>query len=199
MKNTIQLRGNCQCCGRDHAVVRGSMSKHGYEVKNGYFAGICQGDRHQPMQIDRTVTDSVAAMLRSEANKLEVRADDLESGDRVLGLVEKPTMVEWSSLSEYQRANKLRSVVYNLRNHADANRDFASELLKVADAVHGTQLREVERVEGPAPILRGERRVCRGEVYTATAVSAGRVYYTTHAGKGWVGTQAWRKLSKVEN
>ena len=40
MKKEIQIRGNCQCCGKEQAVVGGLMSKHGYTVENGWFSGV---------------------------------------------------------------------------------------------------------------------------------------------------------------
>lgn len=204
-----QLRGNCQHCGRDHAVVRGSMSKHGYEVKNGYFAGICQGDRHEPMQVSRVQTDSIIIAVLAQSDREDARSNELESGRETLGLVrkpgeylrrgEEPTMVEWKDLPVWDARDVLKAAVWNLRNHAKAGRQFANDLGKVADAVHGQPLREVARAAGPAPILSGEKRITTlGAVLTVSRVDGGRVYWTretdTRSFKGWTGTQAWRKL-----
>lgn len=46
----IQHRGNCQVCGRLHAVVKGKVAKHGYTVKDGWFEGACNGQFYAPMQ-----------------------------------------------------------------------------------------------------------------------------------------------------
>lgn len=209
MKGKMQLRGNCQHCGRDHAVVRGGyMAKHGYEVKNGYFNGVCQGDRAKSMQVDRAVADAIAVALKSNAVKLYLRADELETGREVLGMVEKPNSrirrndgsepekVEWSSLDKWDQQHVLRGVVHNIRQHAKGLTDFADDLVAIADKVHGQPLREVERQDAPAPVLVGESRISGGgDTLTVRYVEGGRVYWTRGNGRhGWTGVQAWRKL-----
>ena len=75
-----QLRGNCQVCGREHAASIGSVAKHGYTVKNGWFEGACNGWQYAPMQHDRTVTDKVCAKIRAECAQLLQKAEDYSTG-----------------------------------------------------------------------------------------------------------------------
>lgn len=202
----MQLRGNCQMCGRHHAVVRGAMAKHGYEVKNGYFAGVCSGDRYEPMQVARDMTDSLIVSIIADSEKGEARADALESGRETLGLVRKPgvlvrqgqepIMVDWSSLPVWEARDVLASAVWNLRGRAKMGRQFAEDLGNIADRVHGKPLDEVERPTAPAPILQGERRTTEhGSMLIARYTKGARVYWATPEGRrGWTGTQAWRAL-----
>lgn len=188
------------------------MAKHGYEVRSGYFVGVCQGDRAAPMQVDRSVTDSIIIAVLAQSAKEEARAEALESGREVLDMVSKPgeylrpgespTMVAWKDLPVWDARDVLKLTVYRLRSRAKMGRDFAKELGKVADQVHGQPLREVSREDGPAPIRIGEKRMQYGRVTAVTRVQSHRVYwaYTKENGavsNGWTGTQSWRKLELV--
>lgn len=150
----IQTRGNCPCCGREQAVLSsGLMSKHGYTVEDGWFNGVCHGDRHAPMQVQREVTDAIVAQVREEAAALEARADALKAGTETLGKVrhpgryfapgEKVELVEFSSLNAYQQRDVLDSTVWAIRNRAKVGRDFADFMAKLVNAVHGQALRVV--------------------------------------------------------
>lgn len=205
--NKTQTRGNCPCCGREQAVLAsGLMSKHGYTVENGWFYGVCGGDRFAPMQVQREVTDNLVKSVREDVAKFERRAADLTAGREILGLVplpneilrrgEEPTKVEWKSLPEWQRAEALRRVVANLENVARNGANFANDLEALVNSVHGQPLKVVKVEAGPAPICKGERRVFRsGTVATVRYTEKGRVYWQTEEGrKGWEGVQSWRKM-----
>lgn len=207
--NKTQTRGNCSCCGRDQAVVAtGKMSKHGYTVENGWFLGVCNGDRFAPMQVQREVTDHIITTVRKDVKKLENYAADLKSGRKTLGLVpmpgeyvctsrgEKPTMVEWKDLNQYKRADALNHAIYAAESRARSGADFANMMEKLLNEVHGQPLRVVELQAAPAPVREGERRVFpSGAVAIARYAERGRVYWRTEEGrKGWEGIQSWRKL-----
>lgn len=207
MTNKTQTRGNCPCCGRDQAVLAsGRMSKHGYTVENGWFNGVCGGDRFAPMQVQREVTDQIVAQVRDDVKKLEARAAALKAGRETLGLVAKPnefvrrgqtpTMVEWKDLNDYQRADALRSVIYGCESRARAGTSFANDMEALVNAVHGQPLKVVELEAAPAPIREGERRLtAAGGVLTARYAEKGRVYFKTAEGRrGWEGVQSWRKM-----
>lgn len=224
MASTTQLRGNCQCCGRLQAVTGNRMSKHGYTVEKtgmgyGWFRGVCSGHNHAPLQQDRQVADRIVASVRAEVAELRNTANDLESGTKVLRLVEDPRtrsmrkrtdpaqMVEWQELPNYYREQVLASALWSMRRRAETGEGFANDLETLANKVHGTRLLEVERPQAAAPILVGERRELNTAsvpktVATVTRVDRARVYWTAMFGdsarRGWTGTQAWRKLNKVE-
>lgn len=210
MNVKTQTRGNCPCCGREQAVMAGGrMSKHGYTVDNGWFNGVCSGERYAPMQTQREVTDRIVKEVREEVAALEARAADLRSGRVTLGLVQKPNtytrrgqepeMVEWSSLPEYQQKQALNTAVYRIDSRARAGVAFADQMEALVDAVHGQPLKVVEVEAGPAPIRAGEKRQMKDRVVTARYAERGRVYW--HDGRGyrsWTGSAAWRKLPLVE-
>ena len=202
-----QTRGNCPCCGREQAVLAsGQMSKHGYTVENGWFNGVCGGDRFEPMQVQREVTDQIIISVRQDVKKLETRAADLKAGREVLGQVRmpgefvrrgaQPTMVEWSSLNEYKRAEALRHEVYHCEARARAGTSFANDMEALLERVHGQPLMVVELPAAPAPIQTGERRLNgRNQVLAARYTERGRVYWNAEDGrKGWMGVQSWRAL-----
>ena len=59
-----QIRGHCQCCGNQQAVVSGHMSKHGYTVEHGWFQGVCTGESYKPIELERTVTNKIMAAVK---------------------------------------------------------------------------------------------------------------------------------------
>jgi hypothetical protein len=205
-----QTRGNCPCCGREQAVLSsGRMSKHGYTVEDGWFNGVCSGDRYAPMQIQREVTDSIVATVRADVAAMKVRAEDLATGRIKLGLIakpgeyvrrgEKPTMIEWSTLPTYQAQDALRSAIWHIETHAKAGADFANFLEATVNTVHGQPLREVTLEAGPAPILSGEKRKSpSGRILIVRYTERGRVYWKTEDGyKSWTGSAAFRKYEVV--
>jgi len=209
-----QIRGNCQCCGRQQAFQRGTIAQHGYTVDHGYFEGVCSGHKFQPLQLDRTQTDSICAYVRADAINLLDRAAKLESGKTKLKLVvkpntwtkrgEKPEMVEFDSLASWDQKSILRSEVYKLESRAKAGNDFADQMEKLADALHGTELVTVVVSAAPAAIHYGEKRVSeKGNVIVCDGTEKGRVYYKITNGSGkvfrtWMGTASWRKLAIAE-
>ena len=72
MTTKIQLRGNCQRCGREQAVLApsGTMAKHGSTDKGGWFIGGCSGHNYGPMQEDISVTRDIVATVRADVAKL---------------------------------------------------------------------------------------------------------------------------------
>lgn len=220
----IQFRGHCQCCGRLQAVTSNRMSKHGYTVEKagmgyGWFRGVCSGHSFAPLQRDRQQADYIVASVRLQVVELRQEADALEAGTKTLNMVEDPrvasrrkrdeaaTMVAWKELPSYYADQILASNVWNRRQRANAGEAFANDLEALANKVHGTCLLEVERVQPAASIPVGERRELNTAsipktVAKVTRVDRARVYWVGEgelAGRrGWTGTQAWRKLTKVE-
>lgn len=206
-----QLRGNCQCCGRDQAATSGRIAQHGYTVENGWFQGVCSGHQFPPLQLDRSQTDRMVEEVLKEAAALEVRADRWEAGDHPADFnVDKPNsfsprrgqpreQVLFSSLGKWHQIDVLKSIVWNMRNRAAAGRGFAKQLTDLANAVHGQPLREVVVEASAAPIPSGERRQApNGQVLTVRYTERGRVYWKNERGFGsWTGVAAWRKYPTV--
>jgi len=150
----IQLRGNCQCCGRDQAVNH-VVAQHGYEVKNrgmgGYFSGVCSGHQFVPMQVSRDVTNSVVRGCRDDAARLDERAAALRDGTVTPETVQgryNTAKGEYDRLpfaqgTVYQKRDAVEIETYRCEARARAARSAADDLEKLADRVHGQPLREV--------------------------------------------------------
>lgn len=207
METRKQRRGNCQCCGRQQAVLdTGAMSKHGYTVDHGWFKGVCNGQKHAPLQHDRKVTDFIVTDIRSECDKLEELAHAYRLGHKHPARVsrssyrrgEDPT-VAWEDADKWTREAGLTSAIYNLQNRARAGRAHADMMEQLADAVHGKPLINVEVETGPAPIKLGEtRKAPNGKVLKVVRLQGARVYWKDERGfSSWTGSSAWRKYELV--
>ena len=213
MTNTKQqLRGICQCCGRQQAVVNGAMSKHGYTVEQGWFSGVCTGQHYAPMQISRDHADDIIASVRTECIDLRARAAGLKAGTikplmaKTGGKIEEAGVSRWkwkdevvpfaNATAHYQR-EAVQAEVWVAERRAQMGEDFATSLERMANEYHGKALDVVQREAGPAPILIGEKRQGK-RVLTVSSIEGARVYWTDAKGfKGWTGTQAFRNMPLV--
>jgi hypothetical protein len=203
---TTQIRGNCQCCGRQQAVVGGGMSKHGYTVDHGWFNGVCSGERYAPMQVSRVHTDQIIVEVRAEVVELLAKADRVKAGEITpKTIMRSPRFqkieIAFADAEKHEQANAVQAMEWNLRNRARAGEQFAKALGEVADKVHGTALIEVAKKEAPEFINVGHQKSGNEMTYTCTSVQGARVYYKVQKGdkvfKGWMGCQAWRKMATV--
>lgn len=203
MTTKTQLRGNCQCCGREQAVLAssGTMAKHGYTVKCGWFLGVCSGHNYRPMQEDISVTRDIVATVRADVAKLLEYAADLKSGK-----AHPPTCktshapgaqpVAFADAAPWQQRDAITAAIYATESRARAGEHFANDLEALANAMHGQPLREEKVSAGPVPILAGERRISthRG-ILTATSVVGAWVSWRDERGlKSRMSSRAWRAL-----
>lgn len=206
----IQFRGICQCCGREQAVVRGRMSKHGYTVEQGWFSGVCTGQHYAPMQHDRKEADSIAAIVSSQAAALRAAAAALTvatvPADRMVdtnrsrreGAKWVAIQIAFGDMSEYSKEEYVRSEQWRLTRRAELGESFAADLLRMADEYHGKALREVPAEPAAERICVGDQRVSPRGVLTVTMVDGARVYWKDERGfKSWTGAQAWRRMPKA--
>ena len=200
MSNKIQLRGNCQSCGRVHAVVNGAIAKHGYTVDNGYFNGVCDGHRYAPMQESTLHTVEVVAQVNADAVRMEKLADELESGVKVMEIgtirrMGKPEAVPFAALTPWEQKRQLESAIWNNRSRAKAARGYADMLEALAQRTHGTALITATPAPKAEPIALGEQRKTERGVCTGFRVDGARVYWKDEKGfQSWTGTGAWRRL-----
>ena len=206
MATKTQLRGNCQCCGRDQAVLAttGTLAKHGYTVKGGWFQGVCSGHNYRPMQEDRAIADRIIISVRADVAKLLDQAAALRSGTAHpekcrVSHRKGAEPVAFAEAPAWAQRDAIQSAIYATENRARAGEHFANDLEALAEAVHGQPLREVKVATGPAPIEAGERRVSKRGTLTATSVIGARVYWRDERGfKSYTGSQAWRLLPLAE-
>ena len=146
MTNTKnQIRGNCQCCGRQQAVKNGTMAKHGYTVERGWFAGVCSGERYAPMQVSREHTDKVIADITAEIPELIAKADQVKSGNLlpntiVIGRYDSKQEIAYADATLAQQYKAKNSLEWSFRNRASAGEYFVKTLAEIADEKHGTEL-----------------------------------------------------------
>jgi hypothetical protein len=205
--STIQIRGNCQCCGHQQAVVSGTMSKHGYTVEHGWFSGVCSGRNYAPMQVSREHTDAIVAQVRAEVPQLIAQADKVKAGEITPATIKirkggEKMEVAYADASLSQQSQARDSMEWSLRNRARAGEQFANDMESLATKIHGTALIEVAKKEAPSFIMPRDQKVdAQGFTCTCTSVDGARVYYKYEKNgsvyKTWMGSQAWRKMATV--
>lgn len=159
--------GNCQACGREHAIdiVHGDMAKHGYTVDWGSFNGVCPGSDCKPAQVSVDFTHVIIKQCMERAHELTQHAQALEEGS-----VDPDTVIQWHPTlewtSEYgrKRVGKNVNVPYKLgtleeckrarsaaihsdRQNAASNVSHATFLHHTVVPMLGTQLMSVEQAE----------------------------------------------------
>ena len=205
--STTQIRGNCQCCGHQQAVVSGTMSKHGYTVEHGWFSGVCSGRNYAPLQVSRERTDNIVAQVRAEVPELIAQADKVKAGEITPATIKirkggEKMEVAYADASLSQQRQARDSIEWSLRNRARAGEQFANSMEELANKIHGTALIEVAKKEAPAFIMPRDQKVdAQGFTCTCTSVEGARVYYKYEKNgsvyKTWMGSQAWRKMATV--
>jgi hypothetical protein len=206
----IQLRGHCQCCGRLQAVPNGFMSKHGYQVKEGWFQGVCSGERYAPIERDRAQADSIVAMVRGECAALRDQAAALRAGEakpvhaKSGNRVPDPSKRYWELEDElvpfdqaprHYQVEAVEAAAWKAQRRAEVGESFAAFLEGVANEYHGKALIEVKADAGPAPIRSGERRVSQRGVLVANYCERGMVHWKDDRGFGSkMSSRSWRAL-----
>jgi hypothetical protein len=202
----IQIRGNCQCCGHQQAVVNGTMSNHGYTVENGWFSGICSGRKYAPLQVSREQTDNIIAQVRAEVPELIAQADKVKAGEITPVTIKirkggEKIEIAFAEATLLQQSQARNAIEWNLRNRALAGEQFANRMEELANSIHGKALIEVAKKEAPAFIMPCDQKTLDGATYTCTSVQGARVYYKLQRGdkffKGWMGSQSWRKMASI--
>ena len=204
----IQIRGNCQCCGREHAVVDGRMAKHGYTVESGWFKGVCAGKHFAPIQVSREQTDTLIASIRKQVLEMIAKADLVASGEiKPTTITRHPhskkamEFIPFAEATVYEQRDAIRALEWNYRRTAEMGTSFADMMVQVADKYHGKALVEVAKKEAPAFIMPRDQKTDKDMIYTCSSVQGARVYYKVLKGavtfNGWMGAQSWRKMASV--
>jgi len=148
MNVTKQIRGNCQCCGRQQAIVNGLMSKHGYTIKDGWFSGVCSGRNYAPIQVSRTTTDKIIADISAEIPELIAKAEQVKSGEitpKTIKLRFNKGEIPFEQGDRRQQSDAKTSLEWAYRNRARAGQEFVKTMIEVADKFHGTALIEINK------------------------------------------------------
>lgn len=196
-----QLRGHCPYCGREQAVQRGLMAKHGYTVEGGWFEGVCSGQHLAPIEQEEATVLQVIANVRGECVQLRRRADALESGTEKLEYAPISDMKNgklclFSELPPYRQKQVTERAVDEMRYRARNGDAHADYLDKIRNAVYGKPLREVELPVPPSPLRVGDRRENQYQgVLEAYEIGKGNVRWVNAQGKkGHMSTRSWRAM-----
>ena len=173
-KANIQIRGNCQCCGNDQAVVRGYASKHGYTVNNGWFNGVCSGQHYEPVQVSRVQADRIVESVRESVAALRVELEAVASGKVtpktiVKGYGKNRTEIKFADAALYEQEGAVEDLKRAIAHRINAGEDFAKHLEAVANKYHGQPLREVN-LDAPVGIVVGSSVKVQGSVVTVTKI-----------------------------
>ncbi|QFR57821.1 hypothetical protein CPT_Moby_073 [Stenotrophomonas phage Moby] len=201
--NKIQKRGICQVCGREQAVNKGVMAKHGYTIEYGFFNGTCPGAAKQPLNVTRETLDIIIVQQKEVVASNKEMIEALKAGTKRPLIVRnwRGEDVKWEEANEYEQKRGIESAIWNMEGDVRGRENWMVQMNKLAEVTLGTELREVIQQAGPARIERGEKKVSgSGRVLTAMYQDKARVYYNFDNGagkilKGWIGSSAWRKLA----
>ena len=205
----IQLRGHCQVCGRLQAATNGHIADHGYTVEHGWFSGVCQGARHQPMESDTSLTAKIVATIREDVSKLAEQGAALRAGkihpiDWQYSRLPKAPRTPWDEIPEFARKGIVETAAYQAERRAEMGLCLANDLERLAAKCHAQPLVEVKVDAGPAPVIIGEKRKStNGMTLQSVSVSAGRVYWkgwregSDKPFNSWTGSAAWRRMELV--
>lgn len=201
----IQLRGHCQCCGREQAVDV-YMAKHGYKVENGWFSGVCSGHHYRPIEQERTQADAIVAAIRKSVTALRAKAAGLRRGEirpetittdrtHLVDGKHVAIVIAFAAGSEHQQRAAIEREIYMTERRAEIGEREADAMQRLIEAVHGQPLRQVKREPGPAPIKIGEARVSHAQTLSCLYIDRGYVNWKIDNGRtGRMSLQAWRKL-----
>ena len=165
-----KLIGNCQHCGRQHAVQKGRVAQHGYTVDDGVFTGVCSGNLYAPMQAEITETNkrvdfmlALAATKRAEAKAYETGEIKIETITRRVLNRETYRMEDVTTTVDENTPARLVETatatrVFNLNQMARTIEAQAEALQKLANKVHGQPLKEEAKAAPVAAITVGEQR-----------------------------------------
>lgn len=111
----VQVRGTCQFCGGNQAVVNGFIADHGYERPGwGFNVGQCRGQRNKPAEHDVALAKGWLTMLRDQVAGAEKRKAEMEKENP--GLERNYYHLKDETCKTYR---DLRSLIFHNKAHAD--------------------------------------------------------------------------------
>ena len=176
------FKGHCQACLRIQAVndKSGRLSKHGYKVAGyGYFHGTCNGSGELPLEKETTILDREVKLLNQEANRLDklvakgpsvVKKVPVERQSQTnrykieTVYMTRDEFIEYKTLrnafspeEEWDRATEF--VIKRTAKEAAYLREFAADLEKNRDKIHGQDLIDVRAIEAAKPEYEDRRMI----------------------------------------
>lgn len=159
MKLIHTHRAHCQLCVRVQAidVTTGIVAKHGYTVAGGYFRGTCPGSDQLNLHVERTQADASIAGARKQAATLQRILDAYNDGSGHPALVwngeyrkfpaptvrdpnrtrDEEVKVDWGAADRHWQERGMQRAKAELSQSIRTATDYANNLQKWADKVHG--------------------------------------------------------------
>lgn len=78
MATKAEFQGICQICGSMQKLPRGVLSKHGYDVRWGFFNGVCTGAGHLPFEQSKDLIEGAIEHALKSAEVADAHAVELE-------------------------------------------------------------------------------------------------------------------------
>lgn len=174
--------GTCQICGRLQALPSDKLSLHGYDVKHGYFNGICPGAGHVPLEVSREHADLVAADLRKRA-KAEKTAAAQTAASKLFPVYASAgfsvsdrhgksvrVMVPYADALPHYQAEAMTAKVANHLSTARLATMTADDIQARADKITGKQTLQVRTVDAKREFVPGMKVKISGVVVTITKI-----------------------------
>jgi hypothetical protein len=203
VKKNDQIRGICQVCGAEWAVrgvERGAdrMSQHGYTIVGGrggggWFNGVCYGQHHRPLQLDRSECDRTIASIEASLPGLAAKLAGLRDGSvlpekadgdkwiesRWIGRHRVPgtgchERIPFAQADKRRQDAAVREAIASTENRIEAGKAHVKTLRELIVEYHGKPLRTVEKkASGPKMHLGGG--FYGGAVCAASAMGSQRI------------------------
>lgn len=78
-KNKATHSGTCQGCGATQKLPGGVLSQHGYDVKYGFFNGICMGAGHKPFEQATDLIERCIANAQAHVAEIDAKIETLSA------------------------------------------------------------------------------------------------------------------------
>ncbi len=78
MAKSATHKGCCQICGQEQKLPGGRLSKHGYTVRWGFFAGTCPGSGHEPFEQSKHLIEGAIVSAIKRIEDLSANAAQLQ-------------------------------------------------------------------------------------------------------------------------
>lgn len=149
MNERTQIRGHCQICGRQQAIVSGRIAAHGYTLRHGWFEGVCPGHNYRPLEIARGTLDAQAEAIRREIPQLEAHIARVTAGEEPPRQARashgpRAPMVDYADAPAQQQREARNAMVAQLRRRIEGGRAWLTTMPAFADKVHGQPLTKVK-------------------------------------------------------
>lgn len=192
LKSTHQ--GICQVCGRLQCIVGHTMAKHGYVVAGfGFFNGTCFGSDEKPLQVERTLTDSIIKFMKESFTSFTKLEQDLtnklvdpsmaRTGNRIqveetdgcrVYKVWKDEKGPYADQTLLHQQEARERAIWKAQRQAKFHIDHAMELAALAERYYKTSLIPIKQKEEKVTVIKPVVDITTGTIKGKFATKAAR-------------------------